>query len=370
MQNTASRSPAARLGIILPAGVLLILGMAGGMQLLGIPLPAATARLADLHAPLMVLGFVGTVISLERAVALRAIWAYFAPLFIVAGAVSLLFVPGALGAWAITAGLSVHVVQYVAIWRRQQMTATAIQGLGALLGALAGLLWAADVPIPNLVPLLAMFLVLTIGGERLELARVAAPPTRAQSMLLMIAVLIAIIAVLTVIMPAIALPGLGVGLLAMVVWLLRYDIIRMTARQGGLPRFVAYCLYAGYAWLAVAGIGWLLGGAHTEGVLYDATTHAIFLGFVITAIMAHAPLILPGMLGVGIPFHPALYAPAGLLHASLLVRVIGGDAWGSTLALQVGGVGAVAAIVLFALTAVTVSVRVATQRKRHERVTA
>jgi len=116
-------------------------------------------------------------------------------------------------------------------------------------------------------------------------------------------------------------------------------------------------------WLAVAGAGWLLGGAQTEGVVYDATTHAIFLGFVITMIMAHAPVILPAVLNVKIPYHPALYAPVALLQLALLVRVVVGDAWGMTAGLQAGGIGAAVAMLGFGVTAVVVSLTRADRRE-------
>ena len=43
--------------------------------------------------------------------------------------------------------------------------------------------------------------------------------------------------------------------------------------------------------------------------------HAVFLGFTISMIMAHAPVILPAVLRRPLPYHPALLAPAVLLHA-------------------------------------------------------
>ena len=146
-------------------------------------------------------------------------------------------------------------------------------------------------------------------------------------------------------MTALSWIGLGVTAFAaaIVVWLVRYDVARATIRQRGLPRYVAVCLFAGYGWLAVAGIGWLLGGAQTAGPLFDATTHAVFLGFVITMIMAHAPIILPAVLRVRFPYHPALYVPLVLLHASLAVRVFVSTA--------VGAWGNAAAIALFIATA-------------------
>ncbi len=358
MDHSPPRGPGVRLLLVLPAAALLLLGLNAGLLLLGVPMPVPTERLPELHAPLLVFGFVGTLISLERAVALRAGWAYAAPALLAAGSIlTLTPVPVVAGKAVVLLGLCVHAAQYRAIWRRQPMTATAVQGLGAVASVAAALAWCGGVPPARLVPLLATFLILTIAGERLELARVANPGVRAERALLAIALTLAASALVSLTASVVAVPVAGVALLCLVAWLVRHDIARTTIRLHGLPRYVAACLLTGYAWLTVAGAGWVLGGARTEGPVYDATTHAIFLGFVITMIMAHAPLILPAVLGVKIPYHPALFAPVALLQASLLVRVVVGDAWGSTEGLRVGGIGAAVAMLLFAVTAVTVSLR-------------
>src|SRR6185437_15820629 len=61
------------------AVIMLLAGLWEGLVYLGLPLPAGQASLHAGHGPLMVLGFLGTLISLERAVALGATWAYLAP---------------------------------------------------------------------------------------------------------------------------------------------------------------------------------------------------------------------------------------------------------------------------------------------------
>lgn len=363
-------TPRARLVLIAAAAVVLILGLAAGLLLLGLRVPLITVRLPDLHAPLLVFGFVGTLISLERAVALRVVWAYIAPLLLVSGAVFTVSpLPLILGQVLIVVGSAVHLAQYRAIWGRQPATATAIQALGAASALVASIAWSGGVPAPFLVPLLAVFLVLTIAGERLELARVAAPGLAAERVLFVGAFALGATAVLSLTFQVVAVPAAGAILIGLAVWLMRYDVARATVHQRGLPRYVAVNLLLGYGWLIVAGLGWLLGGARSEGPLYDATTHAIFLGFVITLIMAHAPLILPAVLKVRIPYHRALYLPVCVLHLALLVRVVIGDAWGSVLAVQMGGVGSVLAMVMFGVTVVIVSARARNREKERNDVT-
>ena len=72
------------------------------------------------------------------------------------------------------------------------------------------------------------------------------------------------------------------------------------------------------------------------GPYYDAMLHTVFVGFVFAMIFAHAPIILPAILGrTTSPYQPALYVPLLLLHASLLLRVVGdlmGWCWAQSLA--------------------------------------
>src|SRR5699024_3220279 len=113
---------------------------------------------------------------------------------------------------------------------------------------------------PDVLPWLTGFIVATIVGERLELARVVrlAPRTVNQLLALIVSLLDSITATLLWPGPGYAL--LGATILALVAWLTVHDVARRTIRSTGLPRFMAGCLLAGYAWLAVAGGVWLLHG--------------------------------------------------------------------------------------------------------------
>jgi len=106
---------------LLIAGFLSLgFGIAAGLARLGfgIELPAPT--LTALHGPLMGGAFLGTVISLERAVALGSAWAYAAPL--AAGCAGLAWIfgfPVQAGAALLAAAGLVLVAASIAIWQRQ-----------------------------------------------------------------------------------------------------------------------------------------------------------------------------------------------------------------------------------------------------------
>src|SRR5690349_3177719 len=334
-------------------------------MLLDLPAPVRVDRLPDVHGMLMVLGFVGTLIALERAVALRRSLGFVAPALLGLGALVLLSpAPLVVGRGLLTAGAAAVVGLYLPLWRRQRDDAVLVQAHGAVLALGAAVLWLGGTDMPVLAPWLVGFVVLTIAGERLELARIAMGPSAGTTLVLLASGLLAgIVAALLWPRPGTAL--LGAAMLVLTGWLAAHDVARRTihaprhnsGRTGGLPRYVAGCMLAGYCWLGVAGGIWMLGGPATEGVRYDAVLHAVFLGFALSMIMAHAPVILPAVLRRPLPYHPALIAPAVLLHGSLALRLWVGDALGSHGAWVTGGVLNIVAVLSFVAIAVGCAIR-------------
>lgn len=321
-----------RAPLMILAALGLLAGLWAGLIRLGWQLPPLLLRLPAQHGPLMVSGFLGTLISLERAVALsqnqgggRRIY-YLSPLLAGLGALALFFVlPTAVPRGLSTLGALGLVLIFGVIYSLQPTTDHAVMGVGALLWLVGNGLWLAGRPIFRVVPWWAGFLILTIAGERLELGRVL-PHKRItrHAFLAVTAVFLAgLLLSLVAFDSGVRLAGLG--LIALGVWLLRYDIARRTMRQKGLTRFIAACLLPGYVWLMVGGLFWLgYGGQYVAGPVYDALLHTLFLGFVFSMIFGHAPVIVPAVLGVQVPYTPIFYLHLGLLHLSLLLRV-GGD---------------------------------------------
>lgn len=344
----ARRAPLApRVALLAPAGLALLAGLDAALMLLGLPAPVRADRLPEVHGMLMVLGFVGTLISLERAVALRRPAGFVAPGLLGVGGVLLLSpAPLTVGQWVLAAGAAALAALYQPLWRRQRDEAVLVQALGAVLALGAAVLWLGGATVPVLAPWLVGFVVLTIAGERLELARIAMGPSAGSTLVLLASALVAgVVAALLWPRPGTAL--LGVALLALTGWLAAHDVARRTVHTSGLPRYMAGCMLAGYCWLGVAGALWLVGGPAVDGVRYDAVLHAVFLGFTLSMIMAHAPVILPAVLRRPLPYHPALIAPAVLLHASLALRLWVGDALGNQDAWVTGGVLNIVAVLLF-----------------------
>lgn len=341
-----------RLAFLVPGALALLAGLDAALLLLGLPAPVTTDRLPEVHGMLMVFGFVGTVIVLERAVALRTWWAFTSPaLFGLGGILMFTTAPLPLAKATLVAGTAVLCLIYLGIWRRQPMPAVALQVLGAILALAATVLWQGGVPVAHLVPLMTGFLVLTIVGERGELSRIVVLSDRALDLALASAVALAVTAVVTLLWPAGGYPLFGASVLAIVAWLLRFDVATRLVRARGLPRYIAACLLAGYFWLALAGATWLMAGPVTSGAGYDATVHACFLGFTLSMIMAHAPVILPAVLRKPLPYRPVLYLPVALLHVSLVLRIIVGDGRGLLDLVTWGGALNVVALLVFVVLA-------------------
>ncbi len=346
-----TRRPVPRHALLLvPGGLALLAGLDAALQLIGVPRPISSARLGDVHGFLMVLGFLGTLIALERAVALGRPAGLAAPALLGAGGLLLLTPWPDLGRLGLVSGTAALVAVYVPLWRRRREEAVLVQALGAVLALGAAILWWGGVAVPDLLPWLAGFIVLTIAGERVELARLVMAEAAPQAVGLAVAV--AGTALAALLWPAVGQPLLGVAVLALTGWLAGHDVARRTVHATGLPRFSAAGMLAGYVWLAVAGAVWLLAAPVTDGAAYDAVVHAVFLGFTISMVIVHAPVILPAVLRRPLPYHPALWAPLGLLHLSLAGRLWLGDALGSATAWQVGGALNVAALLLFVAVAV------------------
>lgn len=347
-----------RLPLLALGFVALIVGTAAGLARLGWSMPDLAAGAAGLHGPLMIAGFFGVVIALERAVAIGRAWAFVAPLAAGLGTLALLLgAPWA--SWLHAAGAIVLTAATLDVFRRQRALFTFTLLVAALAYVTGCVLWAGGRTVYEVVPWWLAFLVLTVAGERLELSRLRPPSDRAARLFAVIVVAIVLA------LPAGHVEGarhaagrlLGAGLVALAGWLLTQDIARRTVRQRGLTRFIAVCLLSGYLWLAVGGAVLLRVGALQPGTAgYDAALHALLLGFVFSMVFGHAPIIFPAVLRVAVPYHPVFYAPLALLHASLLVR-LAGDAVGQVAWTRVGGLLGAVALLTFVVSTVTAVLR-------------
>ncbi len=341
---------------MLPAGLALLAGLDAGMLLLGLPAPVTTDRLPDVHGMLLALGFVGTLISLERATAYARPIGFLAPALLGLGGILLIVtpVPLVVAKIVLAAGAASFLLLYIPLWQRQYDAALLTQLLAAGLALTGAVIWIGQNEMTRIIPWLIGFLVLTIAAERVELARITMGP-QAGIRLLVHAWAVTGALVVGLVFPDAGAMLLGVVLLSLTGWLVVHDVARRTIRAQGVTRYMAACILAGYVWLAVAALVLLL-GYPSDQPAYDAVIHAIFLGYTFSMIMAHATTILPAVLHIPLPYRPAFWVPITVLQVALVVRVWIGDGLGIPAAWQIGGVLGVIALLLFLLTAVTSAV--------------
>ena len=134
-----------RVGLLLLGLSCLVTGVWGGLLRvpISLPLPVQHANWISFHGPLMVCGFLGTVISLERAVGLRSLWTYLVPLL--AGVSTAAIAAGVLAPWPrwlLTAGSVLFVVVSARIVQIQPNLANTVMGCGAVAWGIGNALWA------------------------------------------------------------------------------------------------------------------------------------------------------------------------------------------------------------------------------------
>lgn len=327
-----------RLGFLGLGALAMLTGLYGGLWRLGLDLPGGSG-LAELHGALLICGLFGTVIGLERAVALGHDWAFLAPGL--SGLGTLLMLSGAplAGAVAYALAAAVLLAATLTIAAAQPAVFTGTLVAGALAWLTGTVLWLSGSTVPEVAGWWLGFLILTIAGERLELGRLMAAKRGSEALFLLGVALIAAGAHNGLMSPNGA-TLYGFALLVLTAWLIRHDVVRHTVRQAGQTRFMAICMIAGYVWLGTAGALLLAMPPAETAFGYDAALHAVLIGFVFSMVFGHALIILPAVARVRIAYRPALYAPLVLLHAAVLLRVAGdvlawqpGRAWSGPLTL-------------------------------------
>jgi hypothetical protein len=337
--------------------VAFAVGLWTGFARLGVALTGAAPQFVEFHGALMICGFFGTLISVEGAVAFNRPFAYLIPVCAATGVLALLAKAATTFSRVsfLIASLGLAAASLSNMRRLRSVLLAGIPSIAALCWGLGTLLWLANRPAAESAGWWVVFLVLTVAAERLELSRVAAPPPIARAFF---------VAIVIVILTGVARgeldrppsPFLGAGLLTCGAWLVIYDLARRTVRLSGQIRFTAACMLLGYCWLIIAGLELLAGPLHLTFLWYDATVHAVTLGFVLSMVFGHTLIIFPSVIGLKLRYSPVLYLPLLLLQISVAIR-IAADFSGWTELRSLSGFLTVAAVMLFAVTIASVSGR-------------
>jgi len=306
-----------RLLFLMMALASLLIGLWTGLTRLGWDL--SYLKPTFYHGSIMVGGFLGTLICLEKAIPLKNNLLLLIP---VVNASSIVFFLSGHFTYALViliVGSTGLCIIYLIYLSQQDELPILIMLMGALSWLTGNIL----LLFKNLYPLslswLMAFLLFTITAERLELSKFL-PVTRLNKIVLLILLGLFVTGALLH-FHGIGSYFTGASLIGISIWLMRYDVIRVTLKKEGLTKFTAVALLTGYFALLLDGIFFIIFPA--TPFAYDALVHTFFIGFIFPMIFAHGPIILPGVLGVSVkPYHRALYFPLMLLIGSVLIRIL------------------------------------------------
>jgi hypothetical protein len=271
------------------------------------------------HGALMIGSFLSTVIFLERAVTFKSRLVLLLPF--INGLSGLFFAIGQplIAQYLLLAasiGFCIMVLNFIYRFKDQYYY---LFFAGAFCLTIGNWLLIRGQFYPQAVPWWMGFLLFTIVAERLELSRFL-QLTKIQNNLLLGALLIAFVGLLI----PFHLNGslvFAAGLVLTALWLFKFDMAIKSVKRAGQHRYSAILLLTGYVWLIVTAL--FLFAGNVNAFWYDATLHSFFIGFVISMIFSHAPIILPAVLRLPVkPYRPGLYVLFGLMQASLITRVI------------------------------------------------
>ncbi len=339
-----------RVPLLVLGMISLVVGTLAGIARLGWSVPNFGLSQIPHHGVLMVAAFFGTVIGLERAVAIGRAWAYIAPLLSGLGGVTLILgLEPQLGFGLILLGSLIFTLASIAVLKIQPAIHNWILLSGAVALVMGNLLLLFGAELKVSVLWWMVYLVLTIAGERLELSRLAIRSESKRQGLAGLSLLPFVGAVVSIFSFALGELLATLGILGIALWLISYDIARRTVRQKGLPRFTAVCMLTGYTWLLFSSLLLLLNNLDLMQTTRDAPLHGLFLGFVFSMVIGHALIIFPAVTKLKIPYSSLFYLPLGVLHATLLVRVVGSLGL-KTQVYALGGLLNAIALALFVLT--------------------
>ena len=289
------------------------------------------------HGAVMMAGFFGALIALERVVALRrGLWV---PVLAALGG----WLGWGAGLWTASGVLwvvSASGLVWLYVWagsNRAMSLPLAVEASGALALVVANAAFAMGQMDAARIGWSA-FLVLTIAGERRELTRLMKLPDWASKAFLMVWAGAVAAVLLALWRPGVATVLWWITMALLAAWLLRWDVATRQWRARGWAGHTAICLVVGYVWLATGSVLGLMG--------QTVAWHALWLGFVMAMVFGHAPIMLPAL--AGWRPEPTRWAllPLAVLGASLALRV-GASVTGWAAGLSMAGAGHALAFVLF-----------------------
>jgi len=306
--------------IVMPlAFIAMVVGIYCGIIRIGQPLPSGAYLPIAHHGVLMAGSFLGTLICLERVATFPDKRAWITVILMALSLPLFIFNQAQYGVLCLLTGSIGYCWISFSNYRKFRLKGDLIMAIGSVFQLVAYIIFFMTFSYPRAFAGWLLFLVLTIVGERLNLTRFLPVSKKA---FYEACFWIGLLLVSSFLYHLGSRMVVGASMIGLAVWLLRYDIVRVNLKQEGHYHFLGLALMLAYLWLAVTGgLSMLEMG---NPYLYDAVLHSFFVGFVLAMILAHAPIIFPGLLGIQTtPFHPVMYLWLAGLHASLVIRIYG-----------------------------------------------
>lgn len=297
----------------------LLMGLAGGAVRLGAAEWHVTGAAAG-HGMLMVGGFMGTLITLERAMVMKNKgWLMVA--FLSGASIPAMLLPG----WGIfgqylllAASIGLVVIMYIQSVKHPVAYQFVIS-IGAACWFIGNYALIVTGFVPAAVTWWIGFLLFTIVGERLELSKFL--PTPPVAKMTLYALLAAFFIGMWLPFHSFGNWLMGGSIVLIGAWLLRYDMARIAAKKSAQFKYIGIGLIVGYLWLVIHGV--LLAFFESHPLHYDLYIHTFFLGFAFSMIWAHAPIILPLVWGITDKlYHPILWVGWLVFQLTLIGRVV------------------------------------------------
>lgn len=346
-----------RLPIVFLAMFCLLCGLWSGLHRIGwnLNISSITAH----HGAIMVGGFLGTLISLEKIIPLKKKFLYLIPVTSASSVLFFLIDQPKTAIYLLIISSASLVLIFLHYFLNQRKTIYILMLLGAIFWLVGNILLLTKFFYALAFPWWTAFTLFVIVAERLEIM-IFLPVSQLSKRIL---VMFLIIFVVGALLSFHSLGNLvcGLSLTGISIWLLKNDLISINLKKQNVQKFVAITLLCGYVALLLSGIFFF--SLSDQWLTYDAIVHSFFLGFVFSMIFAHGPMILPGILGISTkPFHKILYLWTILLQSSWLIRVFS-DITLDLDGRKISGLFSATAILGYFLT-----MAVLTRRRSHEKV--
>jgi hypothetical protein len=305
-----------RLPIIVIAMVCLVCGLWSGLNRIGWSM--AVLPIAAHHGAIMVGGFLGTLIALEKIIPLKKKGLYLIPIMNGMSVTFFLIDYPTVAIYTLVISSVALSFVFLYYFKTQTNAVYVLMLLGASCWLIGNILLLTKFFYPLAFPWWAAFALFIIAAERLEIMKFL--PVSSANKKIFIVILLSFVVGAIFSFHGAGNVICGLALIGSSVWLLRNDLIGINIKKRNVPKYIAISLFAGYVSLLLTGIFFLV--LSDQWLNYDIIVHSFFIGFVFSMIFAHGPMILPGILGIsGTPFNPILYLWLSILQVSWIVRI-------------------------------------------------